>query len=524
MGGGMQAFLRAANLYGPPEQKNPLFNDMPDRLPTDNPVTTPPLVNRQSTGQSMAEQYPPHIDETVNVGVEPRIDETVYPQVEPDTLESFRQNVMNPPQRQHMTYPKSTLSGLHKALEIAAEPSPLEKNRVWVDGNAYQKQNVITDAQGQKHYVTNVHEPSFGSQVMRAMPASIEGATDILNQPYADSVEDWKLKNEGLSKAAAAESQMALANQRNTTAANQGRALDIKEMDANTRAYIASLKDLPESVKQRMLQDGRLTIAQYNAAAQYSKQELSGQQAMDRTIQTGKQNKELEDVRARHKGEQIDQQGRIRSSQITQQGNIRSGQIAQQGDITSGQITQRGEQARQTKAAPSGAAGATANIPSQRKIADQDKAVDLVNEHPEWDGMITINEHGFPEISKDIPPETYDAIYNEMYGVPRSGVGSVKPPPAPAPPAMFQGGYTPGPTAPVQQNAPAPQAPAQTAAPIAPQPTSPQQHADPYNVPVPPPLANGPEPIVQFSQSTGQHRISYDGGQTWRPYNPYGKQ
>lgn len=41
--------------------------------------------------------------------------------------------------------------------------------------------------------------------------------------------------------------------------------------------------------------------------------------------------------------------------------------------------------------------------------------------------------------------------------------------------------------------------------------------------PIPPPTSPGVQPVIQHSPSTGRYRISYDGGKTWRDYNPNGK-
>lgn len=481
-----------ANLYNPQQ----MGGGMPSELPVNNQI---PLIKRPTNFSMPSYQSP--VDEEL----------TAQPQ---STLEAFRQSVLNPPQRTRMTYPKSTLAGLTEALKIAAEPSPLEKNRTYVNGQAYQKQQVYTDpVTKEKKFITNVREPSFGSQVMRAMPAAVSGAVDIANQPYEDAVSDWEMMNKGLAAASSAESQMALAEQRRATAgaipeklAQGSRALDIRQMDAETRQRLAQLKDLSDSEKMQLLQDGRISLEELKASNQYTIQELRGEQRTGQIEQQGKirtgQIEQQGDIRTgqitqqgKIRTGQIEQQGDIRSGQITQQGNIRSGQIAQQGDLTTEQIAQRAEEARKTKQVPPGGAGTTGQLPTQQKVALQKKVTQITNQHPEWSDYISYNDQGFPVIE---PPstgwfgggpdkKTYDAIYDSIYGEQAAPIEPPKPTAKPTPKSVTK----PVTTQPVQ---------------------------------VPPPKTPGVQPIIQHSQSTNQYRISYDGGKTWRPYNPSGKQ
>lgn len=397
----LQTFMRMANLYNP-YQPPTEESDIPTQLP----------VPSQSTYSS-----PNDYESTIG---QP-----------PSTLEAFRQSVLNPPKREHMTYPKSTLAGLTEALKIAAEPSPLEKNRVYVNGKPYQKQSVRIDpVTGEKQFITNVHEPSFGSQVMRAMPAAVSGAVDMLNQPYADQVADFELKNKGLSQAAAAESQMALAQQRQATAnaiperlAQGGRALDIKLMDAQTRQRLAALKDLPDSEKMRLLNENKITVEELRAANQYSLQELKGGQAVE---------------------------------QIGARGKETRANIGAQGAQTLRNIAASGEEARKTKGTPSADAGTTGQLPTQQKVALQSKTQRVLNEHPEWADYVTFNDQGFPVITMpdthwgpgNSPEDkkTYDAIYNSIYGTGEPAPITTPPaaakPPATKPPTKGAGKET----------------------------------------------------------------------------------
>lgn len=451
--GGLQNFLRMTGLFGP-QDDSAAYEGMPSELPMAR--GTPPIAapNRGAPGISMPGAYGPEPQQGFNPQAMGEPDEL-------DTLAAFKQNVMNPPQRKHMTYPKNTLAGLDAALKIAAEPSPLEKNRVWVNGKAHQKQQVRIDpVTGEKQFITNVHEPSFGSQVMRAMPAAISPAVDILNQPHEDAMGDWDIKNRGLAAAANAESAMALAGQRRANAGaipektRQGdRALDIKEMDAETRARVASLKDLPDSERLRLLQEGKVTLQELNAASAMAKQERGGE------IRSGQI-----DQQGRIRSGQIAQQGDIRSGQIAQQGDIRSGQIAQQGDIRAGQIAQQAGEARATKAAPSGAGSAAGQVPTQQRVAAQAKATQLLDEHPEWKDKIVMDpDTQMPTIKLPNDPwmgepdyTEYDKIYEALYGRKRGATGGaaapITAPPAarPAKPAASVGATPPPVVAPVK--------------------------------------------------------------------------
>src|SRR5258708_38964132 len=98
-GAGLQSFLRMANLFGPQPDDTAAYQAMPPELPLQQPQ----------------QPQQPYIDENVTA-------DTVPP---PSTLDLFKQNVLNPPQDQHITYPKNTNAGLIEAMKIAAEPSPL---------------------------------------------------------------------------------------------------------------------------------------------------------------------------------------------------------------------------------------------------------------------------------------------------------------------------------------------------------------------------------------------------------------
>lgn len=448
MANGLQTFLRMANLYNPEQMGE-------DSMPTQLPVgpRQPQLINRQGPSISTPGAYQQdtpwgNIDEEVQVGVEP----------EPmSTLEAFRQNVLNPPQRQHMTYPKNTLAGLTEALKIAATPTDYEKNRVFVDGQAHQQVKAIKDpATGQIRYINKYKQPGFMEQVMKAMPAAVSPAVDILNQPYEDAVADWELKNKGFKEAAGAESAMALAQQRTAQAGAIPVTAGARMMDAQTRARLAQLRDLPDSEKIRLLQEGKVSLEELRQA---------GQLTLEDKRQTGRV--ELEGTRqiGRERLEGIKQSGRVSLEEIKSANDTELEELRQSGrlDLESARqvnreilVRQRGEESRKTKATPSPASGATSQLPTQQKVAMQAKAQQAINENPEWADYISFNEQGFPVITM---PDTswgpgtnpadvqmYNDMYQAIYGQARPGAAPVTPPatqqattPAAKPPAKAPG-------------------------------------------------------------------------------------
>jgi hypothetical protein len=541
-GNGWNTFMRMAGLYGQPEQVagvQPRIDETvetgpdwesvrPDQRVTARPELPPWQKAKPDEtifarpGYDTAETIPPQVTPTADwqrmFQPEPDYenmvpDEIVQAQTEQpeSTLEAFRRNVLNPPRRTSMTYPKNTLAGLQKGLEILATPTDYEKNRVFVNNQAYQKAQVYTDPKtGERKFITPYKQPTFMENVLKAMPAAASPAVDILNQRYADQVADWEMRNKAFKEAAGAESAMALAQQRQAQAGAVPVTAGAKLMDAQTRARLAQLKDLPDSEKIRLLQEGKVSLEELRASNQLTLEgaRQTGRVELEGVRQTGREKLEGVKQLGRERIEDIKQSGRLSLEDIKSANDKELEELKQSGRLSiegvrqvnrEQQTRQRGEEARKTKAAPSGAAGATGQLPTQQKVAMQEKVSRIINDNPEWEDLIEINEHGFPQISTDADPDTYEEIHQALYG---GGVTV----PTPTPPAANPPPFTP--TAPTAPN-------------IAP---TTRPTPSPQNVPIPPPLAGGPKPIVQHSESTGKYRISYDGGKSWRDYNPFGKQ
>lgn len=410
---GMQAFQRAYNAFGPQQQQEeqPVANEQIPMLPSPN---------------FDAANIPTHLpyDENVNAQVEPeRVEDH-------STLDAFRESVLHPPQREHYTYPKSTLNGLTKALDVARTPTDYEKNRVYVNGDTYQKARVYTDkVTGEKKYIQQYKQPGFMEQVMKSMPEAVSGATDMLNQPHADNVADWELKNKGLGAAVNAEANMALAGQRNANAAaiprrldQKDREIDIKNMDAETRRRLSSLKDLPESVKTQWLIDGRITVAEYNAQAAMKRVEAQQTGANTRTgmQQTGANARNAASITGAKERNDADNKAAGERNAATNTAGLERTHAA-------------GDEARKTKGTPSADAGITSQLSTQQKVGHQLRATQAVQDHPGWKNWLSIDENGMVQIEEPsknwFDPGPTQKEYDEVVAYLRAGgTTSVSPP------------------------------------------------------------------------------------------------
>lgn len=491
----LDSFLQQAGLartYGPQDDTE-AYMGMPPELPVQQGMA-PPLINRGAPGISVPnaygdEEYSGPIDEEVMAEVEQPV----------DTMEAFRQNVLNPPKRTRMTYPKNTLAGLDAALKIAAEPSPLEKNRVWVNGVAHQKQQVRIDpVTGEKQFITNVHEPSFGSQVMRAMPASISPAIDILNQPREDAVADWEMQNKALKEAAGAESAIALAKQREAQAGYTGQRagleqqkIDISKMTADEKARVSRLNTLTDAEKIKELQAGRISLAELQAAEalkrvnvqQAGATQRTGMQQAGATQRTGMQ-----------------QAGATQRTGMQQTGATERTGMQQTGANQRNAATIAGAAARneaaiegrlKLKQTPSSGANSTSQLPTQQIKAAQLRAGQAVQDHPEWEDYLSVDQNGMVHI--DAPSTSwYDAgpdqdTYNEIKSYLREGMPAAT---TAAPPAK------PTTTTP-------PAAPSSTAATTTKPPTATKNTSTPPKA-----------PDTSPKKQTGKVRVQAPGGQT----------
>lgn len=497
---GMQAFMRAANLGAPPRQPS---DNLTAQWADDGQI--PMVRNPNMSAQNMPTSLP-----------EQPADEELHAQIadpETDMLRKFQQSVLNPPDTR-MTYPKSTLNGLTAALQVAATPTDYEKNRVFINGNPYQQAKIYTDkATGEKKYIQPYKQPGFMEQVMKAMPASVSGSTDILNEINQQPMEDWKLKNQGMTQAIGAESQIALANQRNANAYAAGEKVDISRMTAEERVRASQLHNMTDAQKQAALLSGKITVADINNAAaldrvirqQAGASERTGMQQTGATQRTGMQQ---EGATTRTGMQQVGA-GERNAATNTAAGERNAATIAGAGQRNEANISSR----LKLKQTPSAGANATSQLPTQQIKAAQLQTSKAIQDNPEWESYLSIDQNGMVHID---PPSKYwwqgpdQNTYNEIKNYLRQGM-----------PAQASGGTA----APITNTGTTkPNTSSSTTPPVAPSTGGTATHQTTSDgVIIPPPKAGGPPPVIQKNQITGEYRISYDGQKTWQAYNPNGK-
>lgn len=445
MADNLQNYMRMANIFSPQQQPQPQNVGQVDfgqgdifapQQPTgqvnfgQQDIFSPQPQQQQPISTIPSRQFPQLAPTAVQAPQAPR---------EPTAWDQFLQSVMNPPKRTHMTYPDSTLNVYNEAIKLAAEPTAYDKNRVYVDGKAFQKQKAFIDPNtGEQRFITDIKKPGFFDNTLKAMSAAGTSATDILNQPYKDAETDWKLRTEGLKTVAAAEANQALAQQR-MAQANIGipGTTGARVMDAQTRARLAQLRDLPESERLRLLQEGRVTIAELQAAAAL---ERTNVQQAGATERTGMQQ---EGANWRTEAQQA---GATQRTGMQQAGANQRMDQSQAGQDRRNQATIAGARERtemqQTGANTRSAARARAGgiSESQGKVAQQRVANELIDEMPELESYITYDQNGFPLISDDLEPADRQFVLDEFsrrLGQPPSSATGNTPKPPPPPPARI---------------------------------------------------------------------------------------
>lgn len=163
----------------------------------------------------------------------------------------------------------------------------------------------------------------------------------------------------------------------------------IAQQGTDIKAYLASLHNLPDSEKLRLLQEGKVSIENIKDAA-----------AMARTVQQG--------------------ENAVKNTKA------------------------KGEESRKTKGTPSADAGVTSTLPSQQIKEQQLRANQAVREHPEWKDWVSIDPNtGLVQItppssggvfSRGPSQDQYNAI-KKAIGSPRFTLGSQAPNTTEQPPA-----------------------------------------------------------------------------------------
>lgn len=400
------------------DQFNTASNPIP-QVQRQQPVQAPPI-----TASPFGPQQP---DEEVFVGAQDPSEEL---------FTAFKNNVLNPPQRTQMTYPPNILAGLTKALDVARTPTDYEKNRVFVDGNAYQKARVFDDpATGKRHFIEPYKQPGFMENVMKAMPEAVSVAPAILNQKRADEMADWDLRNKGYAAAISADAQMQLGRQREAQADYLGQKPDIERdkiavqrLTAQERVRVSQLKTLTDAQLEQMRISGRISLAEYNATQAMKRVEAQQAGATQRTQMTIEGNKALEKIR---------QTGRIELEDLRSLNDQELEELRQDGrlDLESRrhinreiEIRSRGEETRKTKTTPgASSANDASKYPTQDRVATQKRVSEVLAANPEWKkrNWITFDDNGFPLITspeeRNGPDEVEyrrmrDAVYPQKKG------------------------------------------------------------------------------------------------------------
>lgn len=164
------------------------------------------------------------------------------------------------------------------------------------------------------------------------------------------------------------------------------RGMDVKER-------LAGLKDMPDSQKAQLLQEGKITLQEIRDADEMKRLEVSGKQ------KTG----------------QIEQEGNIRKGLAETNNAAAMSRITKQGENSYKNVVERGNQDRLTKGTPAPGT-ATAQSETQKKVGLQSRAIQALNTDPTMADVITFNEQGFPVISDKADPERQMDAYKILYG------------------------------------------------------------------------------------------------------------
>ena len=306
-------------------------------------------------------------------------------------LEQFAQSVLNPPDRTGPSKMRMLGTGLLSALQGSTDPAS-EKKGFW------------------------------GSLANK--PFNIDQTSSVLNMPYDQKVEDWKLRTGALEKAANIESQLparrAMARYRETQADILPQREGRLGREGENRAQLGV--DKLELDKQKLAlnewkarnPNGRVIPVKGGNVIVVNPQ--TGE-ALDTGINSGILSDE----------ERVNLTGEKRLEQIGAQGQVRKDVQGMIGDQRLEQIDASGEESRRTKQTiPGKAASVTGTgidkplLPAQEKTRLQLKANEATQEHPEWAEFISIDpNNGMVKIEPPNPGKFWDSgpskeMYDEM--------------------------------------------------------------------------------------------------------------
>lgn len=288
-------------------------------------------------------------------------------------FDAYRQNVMNFPD----TGPPSKLriigTGLASALQGANDNTPIE--------------TYARDQYGVTRRV--LHHPNFWESLGNH-PFDINQAKQILDMPQAQAEADWRARNEALKGAAQMETQAP--GRMASAQLHQAQAAEIPQKEARTANE--NFIKLGQGQQRIDINQAKVELARWKAENPQGQifapkggnvtliNRLTGE-ATDTGIPTG----------TLSEADRIALTGEQKLTQIGAEGTQKRLTAGMTGQQAMDRIAARGAQARETKqTVPGKAPGSTsANkpmSPSQQKVAQQLRANQALQEHPEWAGYI----------------------------------------------------------------------------------------------------------------------------------------
>lgn len=401
---GIQDYFRMQSVFGKPNVRTPSY--------------LPEKSQRDIFGSNTVRQP----DEQMYIG-------TDEGESDSPAQDAFRESVLNPPQYQRPGIGRTLMTGALSALQGSNEPDQDAKTRVMVDGQAYQKRGVMTDADGTKRYVGGTKPRGFWESLGNK-PFDTEQAGAIMNMPNEQRLADWKLKTGGLKEAATLENKdevnRALAAQRYANAAAIPQRIGQGDRKLDQTADQNEVKNQQNQQRIDLLKQKQDHVASRQDLSESEKAALTNKYRQEQITLQGEIQKSLQGTRGEQRLEQIDASGDIQKDIQELRGTQASQQIGERGEQSRETAAATGEEARKTKAIPPGGAGATSQLPTQQKVQLQLKASKAKQEHPEWNKYIKTGADGMIEIT---PPSTggwgdygkpdkatYDAIVTYMGG------------------------------------------------------------------------------------------------------------
>lgn len=226
-------------------------------------------------------------------------------------------------------------------------------------------------------------------------PMGVEDVEPILNAPYRSKVASWKIAADSARQAADMEEKSlnneSLRRQRGITGTvamnREGR------LTEEGRIKLEQAQQRIDQAQQKIYQNQQ-RIDHVNSRQDITDSEklaLTNKYKQEQMILKGQLDRDIQQLRGSQRMEQIDFQGDINKDLQELRGSQRMEQIGATGAEQRETVAARGEEARKTKSTPSPTAGVTGSIPTQRKVAEQLKANQVIQNHPDWEKWISID-------------------------------------------------------------------------------------------------------------------------------------